>query len=293
MKKYGFSKIDFDEEVKRDLNLYEGQFYANKLERVYNCYFKNDSEYAIDYFNRLKSYDLDNKRSAFQVYSKELLPVSRNFKKFEGIKGLSVASSSRLCFDYFSFNNQPFVIRAKSFSKHEYYDINISSRVEFEKILHIKDNHGKTISTPNLDAIFEDQRNRKVFVECKCHELFDSIDEGYKKTIKRKGYIERKNDLLHMLDEIRKILPENSKTVFPYVQFIKHIYGISSDYGYEEKMLLYIYFKPQSKKLDNLYIALENQMKNIVELMSISNQLSNNKINVAFAYVNISDTICD
>jgi hypothetical protein len=283
MDKLNMSQFDFDEMIKAEYFSYENQFYSGQAKRIYNCYFRNDSLYAKDYLSRLKRYKLKNGKTAYDVFlAKEL----KRYKNFDGIKGLSVASSSRLCFEYLCSEKKP-LLKVIDFSNTSNSIITIRSHVELEKLLHIRNPQRKSIARPNIDAFFEDDNGSNVFVECKCHELFQDYDVEFKKTLNQ-SYSTQKPELVSTLKDIGTVLPiEKNDVLFPYVQFVKHIYGIQDDFSKEDNILLYIFFKPKSDRVNEIYTQLRNQMVKIANLETISQITKKNNIALVYSIVDI------
>ena len=156
-------------------------------------------------------------------------------------KMASVASSSRFC--YLALRNGTDVLVNNKYIS--------GKNIEFEKECRIFTD----ISTaPQLDGFIE-QKDCNIYIEAKCHEIFDS----HKVELKNKywDYFEKDDVLCTALDEKTKgdetfTLPlslfriEKKSSRFDIKQLICHLLGIKEQNKNKKAKLVYLFFEPVS-----------------------------------------------
>ena len=197
-------------------------------------------------------------------------------------KMASVASSSRFCYlalrdgtDYF--------IPDRKLTKED---------VEFEKECKI---FSESATAPQLDAYIADDVC-DVFVEAKCHEIFDS----HKAEFKNKYWEYFKND-----KSFRRVLSEEDKnkevfqipfkffdvskeiTHFDIKQFVCHLLGIAKQNEGKQSKLVYMFYKPcsdcfeTSQQIDEIFDELKVEIKAIFGCNLIEEFCKENNIELA------------
>lgn len=180
-------------------------------------------------------------------------------------KMASVASSSRFC--YLALRNGTDALTENTYIS--------GNNIEFEKECKIFDNG----TAPQLDAFIADSECN-IYIESKCHEIFDS----HKIILKNKYWDYFKNDeaFCNKLNGINKgneefVLPLSlfgigkHSTHFDIKQFICHLIGIKEQNKGKKSKLIYLFFEPiADNDSDNISIKqifdeLEAEIKLIFE----------------------------
>lgn len=193
-------------------------------------------------------------------------------------KMASVASSSRFC--YLALRNGTDALVENKFIT--------SKNVEFEKECRIF----TTGTAPQLDAFITDSEFN-IYIEAKCHEIFDS----HKITLKNKYWEYFENDavLCKALEGIKKddedfTLPlslfgiEASSSCFDIKQLICHLLGIKEQEKGKKAKLIYLFFEPiaendeDSGLVDYIFDKLSSEIKLIFESVIIKDFCSANNI---------------
>lgn len=194
-------------------------------------------------------------------------------------KMASVASSSRFC--YLALRNGTDVLVNNKYIS--------GDDIEFEKECRIFTD----ISTaPQLDGFIE-QKDYNIYIEAKCHEIFDS----HKVELKNK-YLEyfEKDDVLHTFlkqavkDAETFTLPlslfriEKKSSRFDIKQLICHLLGIKEQKGNKKAKLVYLFFEPVSDNaeerlfVNDIFDELAVEIKLIFESDIIKNFCKANDI---------------
>ena len=251
-------KEEFDEIIKRNL--------VDKVGKDKFVYKTSDN----------KPHEVYYENSVFEAFKQEMEDI--HFIKYKEGKGgeldekkgryglvppkmASVASSSRFC--YLALRNGGSAIGG-------------NDNVEFEVDCHIK---GVAGTSPQLDAYFPDNN---IFVEAKCHEIFDRHKPVLKKAywnliygensqfgFKAKGKISE-TEFEIPLTEFRFESGKRS-TMFDIKQFLCHLMGIASKMNDEtqskkESTLVYLFFKPKTddieinNKIDKVFRDLKTEI---------------------------------
>jgi len=188
-------------------------------------------------------------------------------------KMASVASSSRFC--YLALRNGA-------------EGIGGSGTVKFEYECRI---NGVTGTAPQLDAYVP---NENIYVEAKCHEIFDSHKIEMKEKYWDSIYGE-KNDfgfevIENNWDETFKIPLSvfginKSNSMFDIKQFLCHLLGISSQKKENDSAtLVYLFFKPKTKndidqkEIDKVFDDLQEEIITVFNSIPIQNFIKNNTI---------------
>ena len=194
-------------------------------------------------------------------------------------KMASVASSSRFC--YLALRNGTDVLVNNKYIS--------GKNIEFEKECRIFTD----ISTaPQLDG-FTAQDDCNIYIEAKCHEIFDS----HKVVLKNKywDYFKKNNILCAALDEKEKgdetfTLPlslfgiEKKSTRFDIKQLICHLLGIKEQNKNTKSKLIYLFFEPVSDNdeerlfVNDIFYELAIEIKLIFESDIIKNFCKTNNI---------------
>lgn len=193
-------------------------------------------------------------------------------------KMASVASSSRFC--YLALRDGIYTdILGKAFK---------SCEVEFEKECRIF----KKGAAPQLDAYIKDDEC-DIFVEAKCHEIFDSHKVNFSITY----WNCFKNDkiLCRLIDDINELsenfaVPlgkfdiKNESPRFDIKQFVCHLLGIKAHQKGKKAKLIYLFFKPISEDketavlINTVFDELEKEIKAIFKCEVIKDFCNNNNI---------------
>lgn len=225
------------------------------------------------------NYELYYSESAFEQFKKEMeTPQFKSFFKSYGEgkgnefapkarangttppKMASVASSSRFC--YLALRNGAEALGG-------------SGKVEVEYGCKIDGIKG---TAPQLDAYI---KNENIFVEAKCHEIFDRHSMSMKKAYwdlvlgnKNDFGFEKKGNCLD--DEFQIPYSEfgaNKDTMFDLKQFLCHLLGVSKSKESEKApaKLVYLFFKPAcknektQKQIDDVFDKLSKEVKSIFD----------------------------
>lgn len=201
-------------------------------------------------------------------------------------KMASVASSSRFC--YLALRNGTDALGFKG-------------SVEFEKGCAI---NGITGIAPQLDAFIPE---KDIYVEAKCHEIFDSHKAKLK--IKYWDLFYRENnefgfDAKNKKSEEYFEIPLSCFGIkkdyirFDIKQFLCHLIGIASQKGANNsKSLMYLFFKPQTdneeqqKELDAIFNELAEEIKVIFESEPVRKFTEKNNIKLC-AIAEHAKTMC-
>ncbi len=236
-------KQDFDLIIKENL----GFSYEKYLDKPYDCYF-NKSE-----FEKFKTEMKNSFPEAYKSFDTgkggEMEETLRNGKALPP-KMASVASSSR--FAYLSLRNGASAIGG--------------GNVEFEHACKIE---GVPGIPPQMDAYSSEGG---IFIEVKCHEIFDKH-----KIIMKTKYKEKLEDFgLFISNEDEKVeIPlsefdiKKETSMFDIKQFLCHLMGVKSHSNGKRATLLYLFFKPQNKKhqeeIDFIFEELKKEIKTVFE----------------------------
>lgn len=131
-------------------------------------------------------------------------------------------------------------------------EIGIKTKPHFEKKLRIKNVKGYS---PNMDAYFESKKQEYYF-ECKCSEFFNNVKKGISQQYFKdeenllKPYLKEEIDYTIKADLY--YLNKDKVGTFDLNQFVKHLLGIVSNKKTEESNLIYYYFLPNDKYLNQL-----------------------------------------
>ena len=194
-------------------------------------------------------------------------------------KMASVASSSRFC--YLALRNGTDVLVNNKYIS--------GDNIEFEKECRIFND----ISTaPQLDG-FTAQDDCNIYIEAKCHEIFDS----HKVVLKNKYWdYFKKDDVLYTLLDNAEIddetfsLPlslfgiEKKSSHFDIKQLICHLLGIKEQKGNKKAKLVYLFFEPVSDNdeerlfVNDIFDELAIEIKLIFESDIIKNFCTANNI---------------
>ena len=180
-------------------------------------------------------------------------------------KMASVASSSRFC--YIALRNGTDALVKNKFIS--------GNNVEFEKECRIFG----TGTAPQLDAFITDSECN-IYIEAKCHEIFDS----HKVTLKNKywEYFEKDAILCELLKGIEKgdetfTLPlslfglKDASSRFDIKQLVCHLLGIKEQNKGKNAKLIYMFFEPitesdeDSVSVSNVFNELATEIKLIFE----------------------------
>jgi len=318
-------KRNFDVLVKKNLSI-NGVFTTGiSFSKENDAYIDPESQYAKDLFcKRLIAYKCaqgEISKTAFEAYAThEISTVAPGC-----IKILSVASSSRLCFELVSQNKNGVAIQIHNpFNRTSVGVTPMSPRfllegeaeensdatltippVPFlEKGLQIFSNGKEPIAIngakPQMDIYYECNDKTEVFIECKCHEVFDGNNIGYPVGKTLETYNKHPTDLVNNIEkikakfvEIKKEKDKNPNIEFPYVQFVKHIYGIignrQSQSDFKNKTLLYVFFVPEISAdscLGNMVSTLVMQIGIAADI--VKPLLEKNGIRFGYSFVKIT-----
>jgi hypothetical protein len=178
-------------------------------------------------------------------------------------KMASVASSSRFCY-----------LALRDGINISFENCKISSdNVEFEKECKILSN---SLTSPQLDAFISDS-DCNIYIEAKCHEIFDShkakfknkywecfeIDEAFSKILKHAEKGEKEFVLPLSLFDINK-----NSTRFDIKQFVCHLFGIAEQNKNKNAKLVYMFFNPITGDADKAE-QIEDVFKDLTEEIKV------------------------
>ena len=285
------SKKEFDYIIKENLiesGISQERFTFKVEGREYDEYYAEEEfnkfvvEMKNDYPNHYKKYSGD------EEVTDNKGGVGGELVKKKGRYGLmppkmaSVASSSRFC--YLALRDGTDV-----------YDLNrvlTKYDVEFEKECKISVD---SPTAPQLDAYIKDEEC-DIFVEAKCHEIFDKHKPEFKN--KYLNYFKENNMFSNILPKEDKTaetfeLPLSifdivkDSTRFDIKQFVCHLLGIKVQSKGKKAKLVYLFFKPISNdietnaKVNEVFDELKEEIKSIFNSKYIKEFCENNNIELS------------
>ena len=260
-------KEEFDLQIKHEMNLDNSNCGYRINGKVYKNYFSN--ECWKNMLDEMK----ENYPTIYRCFSNGFELNEHTVKRCTyPPKMASVVSSSRLLYMLCKNGNmKPLKIYAKA-----------TNDFVFEKSLPIISGN-KTIAHSHLDG-FYCENNYAIFIEAKCHEIFDyhvlRLSKSYEELIKSEF-----GDCFQIIDNKIVFKKEDfkvntdDKLLFDIKQFICHLLAISKT-KCENKKLIYVYFKPESYEYDSIYNQLKTQFKNILQTEFIKKFTDKHKIEV-------------
>ena len=269
-------KTEFDDIIKQNLiKRYGEDKFGYCLSKNYeNYYSKNEFE---TFLTEMK----EKFPSAFSQYDfgkGSELKEQKGRYGFYPPKMASVASSSRFC--YISLRNGGKAIGA-------------DETAQFEVGLTIRDIDG---IPPQLDACF---LKKNIFVEAKCHEIFDNHKVVLKEKYWEQVYgadnefgfpTQHKTREKEFEIPLNKFGIKKSNSMFDIKQLLCHLMGIASQKAPEASAtLLYLFFMPKtddietSEKIKIVFDELKNEIENIFSSEPIKCFTEKNKISLTVA----------
>ena len=271
-------KSEFDKLIKTNLNESTSRFgYELNGELYENYYSKIEFEkYKFD----LKLIKLDGKNSnAYDAYTNgkgNELEISYNKKngKWYPPKMASVASSSRFAIES--------ILKATTKNLSEVFGISENYQKEAEKGVPFQ----RGGIAPQIDAYLCD-KNNEIFIETKCHEIFDShvlkMSSSYLLHFKEFGinYLNPTidSDDNFTLDKSLFGYKQNEILRFDAKQAISHILGVKKKRLLKTK-LIFLFFKPCN---DGIYNGLINQIHRFI-LSPFIQTIVNEDFDLEFAF---------
>lgn len=199
-----------------------------------------------------------------------------------------VASSSRFC--YLALRNGVYGVNPLLFNREI-----TGQDVEFEKECQIS-----SVSKPQLDA-FVAGEECDVFIEAKCHEIFDS----HKPTFKRKyvNYFKKhrlfsdftfpKAEEFTLTLELFGFVEDKTDTRFDCKQFVSHLLGIANyNKGKKKSKLVYLFFKPvvsdgvKAAQVEEVFNELKEEIKTVFTCSEITQFCQKNNIELMAVALN-------
>ncbi len=286
------SKENFDKRIKELLGEPDEFFgYKTKDEKIMNCYYNNDV-----FCDFIKDMDTNHRQNYLDGSGGELCEKKGKYG-WVPPKMASVASSSR--FIYLS-------LKDNSNEKMKLFDQKIQSDgyFSFEKEITI-DVVG---SKPNLDAVYK-TKNKTLYFEAKCHEIFDShkliwknayfVDGVFygkdKKSLQLSIGSEKPINNKNGIDQYSKSL---DKSIFglgnfkglrmDFKQMVCHLLGIANDDSYG-KELIYLIYRPDglnngNDNFNSYYSQLEEEFRLFCESACIRSFCKRNDICIKLFY---------
>lgn len=261
MKKEEFDNIIKENIAKRIGNNHFG-YTVLETSKTYNNYYNKQS-----FFKFIEDMKSSHYHKAFCAYcdgkGSELIEHMGRYGKLPP-KMASVASSSRLCF-----------LALKDGAS----AINGTGEVKFEYECKIE---GITGIAPQLDAYVQ---NENIFIEAKCHEIFDThhiimknkywnLIYGYHNQF---GFKQLQNNNEKEFNIPLSVFGINKTySMFDIKQFLCHLLGIAA-HSKEQKTLVYMFFKPISdhieiqKEIDKVFSDLKEEIESIFNSYPIKN----------------------
>lgn len=255
-------KAEFDNIIKENLIKKIGQ--AAFRNDAYGCYY-SDEEFKR-FVDEMKSSPYDEiYRSYYCGDGGELVSHGKKPPKMA-----SVASSSRFCYLALRDGAQ---------------GLGGDENVKFEYECRIK---GISGTAPQLDAYIP---NSNIYVEAKCHEIFDlhrvEMSKQYWKYLRSE-----ENDFGFAAEEEKEVIIELSefglakeRSMFDVKQFICHLLGIQSKKTDEEPAtLVYLFFKPiantdeKQRQVDEVFDELQSEIKTIFNSAPIQRFITSKNI---------------
>ena len=267
-------KAEFDNIIKENLikRIGKASFGYCIGEKVYENYYSADA---------FKSFIKDMKKKYKDAFAAYDDGAGGELEKKRGRYGLmppkmaSVASSSRFCYLALRDGAKVFDSNSEASFEHECAIDGIASG-----------------TAPQLDAYIPD---REIYIEAKCHEIFDShkviMKEKYWECIYGEGNpfgMEPKERESADKFEIPLSvfgIDDKKGTMFDIKQFLCHLLGIASRKDkLKEATLVYLFFKPKSVKreltqeIDEVFDELRGEIKRLFESAPIKKFTSENNI---------------
>ena len=266
-------KKSFDERLKQNvinatgIDLFGYEINDRNYPNYYSaCAFAN-------FVNQMMNNYPEHYKSYSEGEGNELIP-KRGRYGFYPPKMASVASSSRFC--YLALRNGAAALVG-------------SGDVEFEHPCPISEIKGGT--PPQMDAYI---KNENVFIETKCHEIFDS----HKVILKRKyfdllfgqdndfGFATRQESYDESLEiSLSEFGIDKKSTRVDIKQLICHLFGIKSHKQQKEPAtLVYLFFKPkastesQQQEIDEVFNELSKEIKTVFDSAPIQSFTKKNNI---------------
>ncbi len=229
--------------------------------RIYRCYYKNEE------FNKfIAEMKKPKYNSHYDEYKnglgKELEETLHSSGKYTPPKMAHVASSSRFC--YLALCDGAEAIGG-------------SDKVVFEKGCPI---NGLSGFPPQLDAYsFKGNISQNIYVEAKCHEIFDEKITEMRTSYKE--YISDTSKKLGFNVPVNLVVKKNGYFNIPYTefgfdrelyrfdfkQFLCHLLGIASNE--KPATLVYLFFKPiyaeKQESIDKVFGELKEEIKNVFD----------------------------
>lgn len=252
------NKKEFDEIIKMNIVSKFGAdnfVYRTVAGKNYENYYSNSA--FDDFVEEMKTYKSGTHFNEYHKGNGGELKEKKGRYGFVPPKMASVASSSRFC--YLALRNGGDAIGG-------------NENVRFEVGCKIK---GIDRIPPQLDAYFYE---KNIYVEAKCHEIFDShkaiFDVAYWNLIygenNQFGFdVKEKSDKDKFEIPLAEFGFETEKTSirFDIKQFLCHIMGIASQKNIEKQVkLVYLFFKPKTddveinKKIDMVFNELKTEI---------------------------------
>lgn len=271
-------KVEFDELIKQNIKEVKGSdVFGYKLPETrveqYSNYYSNDE--FMSFIEEMKSSPY---QEIYHAYNDgkggELVVKNGRYGKMPP-KMASVASSSRFC--YLALRNGA-------------QGLGGSGIVKFEHECKIKGVFG---NAPQLDAYIP---NENIYVEAKCHEIFDShkviMKEKYWKLIYGKnnyfGF-----DIIEKPEKGDFEIPlsvfglERDSSMFDIKQLICHLLGIEAQKrDIESATLVYLFFKPKAKTnnkqkaIDEVFAILQDEILKIFDSAPIQRFVTSRNIHL-------------
>ena len=148
-------------------------------------------------------------------------------------------------------------------------------------------------TAPQLDAYIE---NENIFVEVKCHEIFDRHRMTMKSAYHDLLFGDNNDFGLDMKVSINSknefeipasVFGANKNTMFDLKQFICHLLGIDSNTKGKKAKLVYLFFKPlckdeeESKQIEVVFEKLKGEIKSVFESTPVNNFILKNNITLS------------
>ncbi len=249
-------------------------------------YLSPDSSYAKHLEDEAKTRRSGNS-TAYDALSREFVSKTAAPSRI-----LAISSAARCSYEFFTRNEENTLTVNVVSKGNVKKDVNIDKGIEFERLLGIRDSKGNCNSGAfaHYSLRFTSSSYKEVYVDSECMEVFNPQKFAFEDTINNEAY--KDSTLRECLDEIYEAIcfddnGDFKKPYFPFVKFVKQIYGLDSfkDRGIPS-LLLYAFFVPSDMgEFRAIFDAIEDDLRLASKIAEKYLHLNNKKIDIGFIEV--------